>query len=110
MTDLKEELIDFSLPSHERFYKDIMEGEYKLNKSIIKETFEYKDKEYKFTTSLMDLYGEYLNWGCINGERDLKRKYLEFKQYNNGKFRFIDLKDKITNIDSLEFNCKERLF
>lgn len=110
MTDLKEELIDFSLPSHERFYKDIMEGEYKLNKSIIKESFVYKDKTYDFTTSLIDLYGEYLNWGSINGERDLKRKYLEFKQYHSGRFRFIDLKDKITNIDSLEFNSKERLF
>lgn len=103
MTDLKRELIDFSLPVHEKFYNDIMNGEYKLSKEIIREGFVYKNKEYNFATSLLELWGEYLNWGTINAEKDLKRKYLGFTQHHNGKFRFIDLQEKITNVQSLEF-------
>jgi hypothetical protein len=104
MTDLKKEIIDFSLPTHERFYKDVRDGVYKLSKEMFKEAFTFKDKEYKFATSLQELYNEYLAWGNLNGERDLKRKYLEFKLYNNGgKFRFIDLEEKINNLAELEF-------
>ena len=103
MTDLKEELIQFSLPTHEKFYKDIIDGEYKLSSKIFKPEFVYNRKTYKYASSLPDLWTEYLNWGSIMCEKDLKRKYLEFKQYNNGKFRFIDLQEKITNIQELEF-------
>jgi len=110
MTELKQDLIDFSLPVYEKFYKDINEGIYELNENIIKEPFTYKDKEYKYATSLQELYNEYLNWGSLNGERDLKRKYLEFKQYNNGgKFRFIDLQEKIDDIDKVSFKSDIRL-
>lgn len=109
MTDLKEELINFSLPTHEKFYKDIRDGIYKLPEMMFKDAFTFKSKEYKYATSLQELYNEYLNWGSINGERDLKRKYLEFKLYNNGHFRFIDLQDKIINIDELEFKKSVRI-
>jgi hypothetical protein len=108
MTELKEELIDFSLPSYDRFYKDIMEGEYKLDNSIIKKSFIYMKKEYKYATSFQELYSAYLDWGSLNGERDLKRKYLEFKQHKNDKFRFIDLEEKIKNINNESFREKSR--
>ena len=103
MTDLKEELIEFSLPTHEKFYKDVMDGEYKLSKKILKPEFVYTGKTYKYATTLQDLWIEYLNWGSEMGEKDLKKKYLEFKQQHNGKFRFIDLGEKIINIQTLHF-------
>jgi hypothetical protein len=110
MTELKKEIIDFSLPTHEKFYKDIKDGVYKLPDNMFKGAFTYKDKEYKYATSLQELYDEYLSWGSINGERDLKRKYLEFKLYNNGgKFRFIDLEEKITCIGGLELKLTGRV-
>ena len=109
MTELKKEIIEFSLPTHERFYKDIRDGVYKLSKEMFKEAFTFKDKEYKFATSLQELYNEYLDWGSINGERDLKRKYLEFKLFNNGKFRFIDLEEKIKNLAELEYKTTRLL-
>lgn len=103
MTELKEELIEFSLPVYDRFYKDVMEGDYKLNKKILKKPFMYLNKEYKYATSKQDLYVEFQNWGAINGELKLSKKWLEFKLLKNEKFRFIDLQEKITNIDTLEF-------
>jgi hypothetical protein len=109
MTELKEELINFSLPTHEKFYKDIREGVYRLPDDMFKDAFTYKDEEYKYATSLQELYIEYLNWGSINGERDLKRKYLEFKSYNNGDFRFINLQERIRNVDELEFKKSGRI-
>ena len=109
MTELKQDLIDFSLPVYEKFYKDINEGIYELNENIIKEPFIYKDKEYKYACSLPDLYNAYLDWGALNGEKDLKRKYLEFKQYNGGKFRFIDLQERISDIDKVRFYSNIRM-
>ena len=108
MTDLKQELIDFSLPTHEKFYKDVMDGEYKLNSCILKPEFTYKGETYKYATTLQELWCEYLNWGLLMGERDLKRKYLEFKLLRNEKFRFIDLREKIKNIDTFSFKTNER--
>lgn len=103
MTDLKQELIDFSLPTHERFYKDIMDGEYQLNSDILRPEFTYNGKTYKYASSLKQIYDEFQNWGMINGEKDLKKKYLEFKQERTNSFRYINLQEKITNIDTLEF-------
>lgn len=102
-TDLKEELINFSLPCHEKFYKDISDGEYQLSKSIIKEEFDYNNKTYKYATSLDELWSQYQDWGHKMGEKDVKRKYLEFTKLKNRKFRFIDLQEKIKNIDTVEF-------
>jgi hypothetical protein len=103
MTDLKQELIDFSLPTHEKFYKDIMDGEYKISSSILKPEFTHNGKTYKYASTLKDIYNEFVNWGIINGEKDLKKKYLEFKQDKTGIFRYINLQEKITNISALEF-------
>ena len=109
MTQLKEELINFSLPIHEKFYKDIRDGIYRLPESMFKDAFTFKDKEYKYATSLQELYSEYLIWGSINGERDLKRKYLEFKLHRSSDIRFIDLQEKIINVDELEFKRSGRI-
>lgn len=109
MTDLKKELIEFSLPTHEKFYKDIMDGEYKLKKSILKPEFTHNGITYKYASTLKDIWDEFLNWGSINGEKDLKKKYLEFKDRKTGTFRYINLQDKITNVDTLEFKEYERV-
>ena len=103
MNDLKRELIDFSMSSYDRFYKDIMEGEYLLSKKIIMKPFVYKNIEYKYATNFNDLYNEFLNWGCINGVKDTNSKYLDFTRLHNGKFRFINLQQRITNINELTF-------
>jgi len=103
MTELKEQLIDFSLPSYDRFYKDIMEGDYKLSRSIFKEPFTYNKKTYNYASTLNNIFTEYSNWGALNDQKDLRRRYLEFTLINTKKIRFIDLQEKITNIDTLEF-------
>lgn len=109
ITEIKQEIIDFSLPTYEKFYKDIKDGIYQLPETMFREPFTYKGKEYKYSTSIQHVYEEYLNWGSINGERDLKRKYLVFKQHKNDKFRFIDLQEIITNIDELELKKTGRI-
>ena len=109
MTDLKQELIDFSLPTHEKFYKDIMDGEYKISSSILKPEFKHNGKTYKYASTLKDIYNEFVNWGIINGEKDLKKKYLDFKVGKTGTFRYINLQEKITNISVLEFKEYDRM-
>jgi len=103
MNNLKRELIDFSMSSYDRFYKDIMEGEYLLSKNIIMKPFVYKNIEYKYATTLNDLYNQFLDWAYINGVKDMNRKYLDFTKLHTGKFRFIDLQQRITNINELTF-------
>ncbi len=109
ITKLKEDVIEHSMPNHEKFHSDIKNGDYKLSKSILKTPFTYNKKEYQYASTKSQLYTEFLIWANKNGiTQNIQKKYLDYTELKNNKVgRFIDLKEHIDDLNDNHFKDRK---